>query len=270
MINLVVWSKDRAAQLHLLMESINRFMPNTFVTSVIFKASNQEFAEGYDKVAQEFEGVDFDLLPETADNNLEKLTKEVISDESFDYIAFSTDDTVIFRQPEDNIFRHLHASLATFSLRLGLNTLAQDIHRGTFQPPLNKFFWHNGVPCWRFDEYHPNDNYGYPFGLDMHIYCRGIVWPIINDIEFRNTNELESKLFYKKGLIPPYMSSFKHSVAVNIPANNHSQITLAGKQYPADINWLNSQYLEGKRLNLEKIMNTEVIGCHQEMELEFV
>ena len=54
MITAIILSKDRASQLHLLLESIQRNSSNLFDIRVIYEASNAVFERGYQKTKQEF------------------------------------------------------------------------------------------------------------------------------------------------------------------------------------------------------------------------
>ncbi len=57
MINAIIFSKDRALQLRLLLYSIEKNSPLTFKLNVIYKYSDDSFKEGYEKVKSEFAGV---------------------------------------------------------------------------------------------------------------------------------------------------------------------------------------------------------------------
>ena len=54
MINAIIFSKDRAAQLRLLIYSIQKNAPHVFNLNVIYTSSNEEFNKGYEKVKEEF------------------------------------------------------------------------------------------------------------------------------------------------------------------------------------------------------------------------
>ena len=265
MIHLIVWSKDRAAQLHLLLESIEKNMTDKFITSVIFTYSSDYFKKGYERLREEFPGPRYLFHLE---QDLRSDTMELISDKTYDNIAFSTDDTVIYK--DANAFKEslMDSSIGTFSLRLGLNTLMQDCHAGIYQPPLNIYQEDGDTITWPFNMYHPNSNYGYVFGLDMHVYNRELMYGLTRYMPFKSTNELETGLFYKKLCIPQNIRSFKHSVAVNIPTNNISGITRHGETYEFTLDELNQEYLDGKTISLTKIMEQTIIGCHQELPLE--
>lgn len=266
MIHLIVWSKDRAAQLHLLLDSIQKNMPETFVASIIYTHSSPDFKAGYDRLQSEFDDDSrFGFLFET---DLREQTLSLVSDVGFDNVAFSTDDTVIFKDTGPFDESLITADIVTFSLRYGLNTIVQNYHTGELQPPLNTYNEDGNTINWIFNQYHPLHNYGYPFGLDMHMYNRDMIYNLIKYMPFKNTNELESGLFHKRHLVPQTIKSFKNSVAVNIPNNNISGVTRAGETYGHTLEDLNKGYLSGKTINLDKLMQHEVHGCHQEIPME--
>ncbi len=122
---------------------------------------------------------------------------------------------------------------------------------------------------WNFTKYHPHDNYGYVFGLDMHLYRRDKFLNLIQSIPWNNTNELETGLFHCKNKVLPFIRSFKHSVAVNVPVNNMSGATIAGKYYAYSVESLNELFLQGKRISLTSLDNVIIAGSHQEIKYKF-
>ena len=262
MIDLIIWSKDRAAQLHLLLESIEKYMPDVFNTVIIYTYSDEEYKGGYEKL---FRSGLPKLMVEESDFRSDTILRIKKSDNNF--MAFSTDDTVLIRPAEFK--KEYMDGVSVFSLRLGFNTIEQDIHAGTQQPPLLTYDDEGDVISWLFSDYHPHHNYGYPFGLDMHIYHREELYNLIKYIPFNNTNQLESALFNKKLYIKPKMRSFKQSVAVNIPVNSISGVTRAGEIHDSPTEFLNSEYLKGKTLSLDALSKEKIVGCHQEINLEW-
>lgn len=267
MINLVVWSKDRAAQLHLLFESIERFAKNTFRTSVIFTSSDSKYREGYERVMSEFSKGDFLFVDE---QNWWEDTYARISTPREKYVCFSTDDTVLYRELPKRIDNIITPDVCTFSLRYGLNTTLQNYHTGEYQPSLVNYLDEGECVSWRFSDYHPHSNYGYPFGLDMHVFKKDLIYKLIKRQELKNTNELESYLFHCKNYAPPMIRSFKESVAVNIPVNSISGVTRAGETFNSPTSYLNEQYLDGKKIDLDAITKEKIIGSHQEIELKWL
>lgn len=262
---LVIWSKDRACQLHLLLESMERLCSSKFDIEVIYKASNESFNDAYQKVNSIFGKVTF-----TKEGAFHKDTVAALNTDHQN-IAFSTDDTVCFRT-----FSLHGLSLNegdVFSLRLGLNTIVQDPYRGLVQTPLNRYSRGilDGIPTisWSPLDYHPSSNYGYPGGLDLHVFNRKKIQDILGGRTFKNTNELEAILVGAR-LHFSSIKSFKESVAVNIPCNNMSGITRSGETFGYSIEYLNSLYLDGFKIDLLKIMEEHFVGCHQEVKFSMV
>lgn len=264
MIGLLVWSYNRPAQLDFLLRSIERYCPNTFEINVIFKSSGGKFAEGYEKLESYHENVNFYY-----EENLAQDTKNILS--KYDYCAVSTDDTVIYRS--FTLPKREFCKTDVFSLRYGLNTIVQDPFNNTIQPSLIKYsIWtendiypDNTIIEWDSRLHHPLNNYGFLFGHDMHIYSRRYL-ELIQDFDFKKINELESWLYNNcRDKINPFIRSFKHSVAVNIPANNTSGVTQTDNSAPLEV--INQKFLDGKRFRFEELEKAKIMGAHQRCDL---
>jgi hypothetical protein len=278
MIKLIIWSKDRACQLYLLLESIEQYTRYMFDTTVIYNGSDEQYLEGYYKVMKSIEGwnLDQDIYFVEEQNSIRYHTMNVIHFYENEHICFSTDDMVIYRQPPYRSYKDIYQFLPryeseVFSFRLGLNTTMQDHYRGLYQPPLNKYIEHKVGPVisWNTMHHKCTDNYGYPLALDMHVFKKGMIDRIVGDEQWENSNQLESSLFNHRNLIS-YISSFKDSVAVNIPANNISGVTRSGKDFPYTHRELNDRFLAGQKIDLFAIGQEKIIGCHQEIEFKFI
>lgn len=259
MIDLIIFSKNRAVQLELLLRSIKKHAPNLFKTNIIYTYSSKEFELGYRSV-QRLHGFDFNFVQEK--KHLWDHVEDVLSNSSA-FVAFSTDDTVLYRNvPVIN----MADDAATFSLRYGLNTILQDCFHNRYQYSLRNYEENDLYLKWKFADYPANFNYGYPFGLDMHIYRTDLIQRLIQGQRFNSTNELESFLFFKKDQAPPFIQSFKHSVAVNIPANNLSGVT---EHFGISEKEMNDRFLDGWTFDLNPIENADIIGSHQILELRW-
>jgi hypothetical protein len=267
-ISLICWSKDRPSQLFTLLESISRYAPDIFNINIIYRVSNPFFEEGYDKL---WKISPIKPLHMKYEEDFEKDTKEQVDIYSGKFVSFATDDCVFYKKVDRRVLLNTLPQFdnCVWSLRLGYNTVLQNIHTGQMQPPLNVHVEHENHLSWPLNYYHPHDNYGYPFGLDLHIFRRSLILPILEEIEFRSTNELESRLTtgYRDRI--DEMRSFKHSVAVNIPVNTVSGITRAGEQHGISKEELNQRFLEGWKIDLEKISQEKIAGCHQEISFSF-
>jgi len=266
LIRLITYSRDRAAQLDLLLRSLEQYAGNIFRTTIIWNYSDVIYKKAYEKLIELYPDIDWryqELSKEFREFTLEELNRD-------DYVCFTTDDEVVFR-PIDN--EKLTKNLPQFdnhifSLRLGFNTIEQDIHRGTKQPPLNIFVERDGVLTWPINFYHPHHNYGYFGSLDMTIYKSTLLRKILPKINFKNTNELEGGMTQYRDECG-YISSFTESCAVNLPVNNLSGYTLVNEKFAYTNEELNQKYLEGYEIDLENISQTSVIGSHQQIEYKW-
>ena len=145
---MIVYSKDRAMQLHATLSSLQKCvktMPDVFV---LYKTEQYQYQ--YEQVAKDFSYVAF--IPET---NLVKQTREILS--SYDFVLFVVDDTIFYRNFDlfecAVLLRKCTETsvILGFSLRLGQNIIWSHIrNREIKQPksfiPLGKnctcFNWH--------------------------------------------------------------------------------------------------------------------------------
>ena len=253
---MLIWSRSRPAQVDLLLSSIEKYCPNLFEVNVIKKVEN-EYREGYILCQYYHKEVNF-----VSEYNLPKQTKEIL--QKYDYCCVSTDDTVLFNKFNFNI--ELMKNVDIFSLRMGLNNNIQNPFTGEKQIQISKYFDEGETICWDSRLYPLHSNPGYLFGHDCVIYSKRYL-ELIQDLEFKSLNQLESYLITNSTTkINPFIRSFKHSVAVNIPCNNTSGITQTDDSSP--LLETNQQFLSGMRFNLGQLDNLKVTGCHQIIDLE--
>ena len=178
----LVFSKDRACQLHLFLESVERNTDNLFNLKVLYHATTEEYSKAYKKLIERFPSVVF-----IKQGSFKQDTLEVCKSFSEPAIAFFVDDDIIYRKlelQEDflDIFKH---GVCSLSLRLGSNTVIQDTHTGSraIMPQIDgvindKFY------CWSWkniSQYHTN--FGYPFSVDGNIYPREEIISLFDRVE---------------------------------------------------------------------------------------
>lgn len=254
------------------MKSIQKYGNEVFSSiDIICNWSNQDFHAGYSKLIPDSFDINPRFFHQQTKEEFGKMTMNSIDEAKSDYICFSTDDEVIFQMiNREKLFDNLPKfDNHIFSLRLGHNTLVQDCHKeNNFQPPLNIYLEKDGVLTWPITHYHPHHNYGYFGSLDMNVYRRSLLQKLLPRINFNNTNELEGGLTQFRNSCD-YISSFTHSVAVNLPVNNLSGFTTVNDKYAYSNEELNEKFLDGYEIDLESINKTLVVGAHQQIEYIF-
>jgi hypothetical protein len=256
LLNVIIFSKDRAMQLHLLLESILlNFDVEDYKLNILYKASNDEYNRGYNTIR--------DLYPQFTYKKEESFKQDLLSlFNDSKYTVFLTDDDIIYQSLKlnndelHNIFMITEANC--FSLRLGLNTK----HCYTQQRlnKLNNYNTHNfyydvsliePVISWKVVD--GTNDYAYPMSVDGHIFKTEYIKNLCETLEYRNPNLFEAMLsnFARNEMI---ISSYQNSKLIKNIIKNHSNEDLS------------EMYLDGVVINLNKLNFTEINGPSQEIK----
>ncbi len=256
--NVVIFSKDRACQLDLLLRSIKELWENwyEFKITIIWTYSNDDFKAGYDKVISDHPG--FYFYKQT--NDFKDSVINAVNTEK-EYTMFLVDD-IVFKEPYKlrNDFDKLNPDeILSISLRL-CSRINFCYPQNIPSPPPdlsseNKWEWKNYAGDW-----------GYPMSVDGNIYRTPDLMSAIKNGTYNNPNTFEDALMKQ---IPerPMMLCYDESKIVNIPVNlvgaypnRHGNIS-AGE--------FNQKYLEGRKLSIRNIKGVKNISPHQEIELKW-
>lgn len=266
MINAIIFSKDRASQLRLLIYSIQKNAPHAFNLNVIYKHSNDEFKQGYEKVKSEFSSLC--NFVEQTDNFKQDVLNLLDSDS--EYSCFFTDDDIIYKTFDaTKVIKAIESDedVFCFSLRLGVNT--------TFCYAMNTpnvfrdYEDNDGVLKWDWSVHYLD--FGYPLSVDGHIFKTKDILKLTKKIGFVNPNTYEAGLQIFDSFPKNKMTSFKESVLVNTPNNivNTSFANRNGLTHGASVESLNDDYLDGKIIDMESMDFSDIKGCHQEIEFKY-
>jgi hypothetical protein len=270
-INGIVFSRDRAAQLKLFLDSVNKHAPDVFDLNVIISHTSEEFDKGYGKVVHDptYQFVNFvGAEPDFKEQVLGLMKTE------HEYSCFFLDDDLIYKDVKlDEIISQLESDddVACFSLRLGENvtkcyTLGAEnvMHDIKHDGNIMKWDW----------SLHYLD-FGYPFAMDGHIFRRADIFKLVKKSKFTGVEELEMALFDFAEMFPRNMMvSYKHSALVGVPIgrvqqsiDNEMAVALAESRARLMRVEMNTKFLDGDFINLEAIDFSEVNGCHQDLDL---
>jgi hypothetical protein len=263
MIAAIVFSRDRAMQLDLLLTSLERNGAEFFgPVHVLWKGTLPEFREAYKTCAREHPKVW--LVPES---DLVAQTRYLLH--AAEFATFLTDDSVLYRLLPFPPFP-LTASLC-FSLRLGLNTCWCYPHSREQRVP--RLSQKSGL-SWKWAS--GDGDFGYPGSLDGHVFRGEILRGVLAAApDQANPNRIEEHLvstLAKREPREPFMDAYQESCLVGIPVNRVNATTpnRNGEVYSYDVAELNRRYLAGERIDLSALDFSDVRGAHQEIELRFV
>jgi len=269
MINAIIFSKDRAMQLRLLLESIQLNAPNIFNLNILYKTSTEEHKRGYDKLKFECENLSNNNLISFfyEKNEFKKQTIELLNS-NYDYSCFFTDDDIIYKKINEEQITNCFSDidLFCFSLRLGLNiTKCYSMQSENVVIPL---YQNDEIIKWDWSQHYMD--FGYPLSVDGHIFKTKDILKLSSNIGFKNPNTYEAALQIYDNYPKFKMASFKNSVLVNTPVNIVQNVfeNRKGEKYNYPIEELNKLYLEDKIISLEEFDFDNIIGCHQELNFK--
>jgi hypothetical protein len=256
LLNVIIFSKDRAMQLDLLLQSILlNFNVEDYKLNILYKASNDEYNRGYNMIR--------DLYPQFTYKREENFKSDLMSlFNDSEYTVFFTDDDIIyksFKLTKDELHNIFELSKAVcFSLRLGLNTT--NCYTMQRLNKLNKYdihsFYHDiqlnePIISWKVSD--GTNDYAYPMSVDGHIFKTEYIKNLCEILEYTNPNLFEGFLsnFGKPDMI---ISSYEHSKLVKNHIKNHTNEDL------------NEMYLDAIIVNFNKFNFTEINGPSQEIK----
>jgi len=288
MLSGVVLSKDRPMQLHLLLESLEKNSNGIFDVSVLYNSSSDEYSEGYEKTRGAFPDISWIHEDDYRDDLLNHLKSRN------EFICFFTDDNILYRNIEfdydllTNPFVDFDTMCAV-SLRLGSNTVFEYNHNAEididFFPnlykyipgmadeskldaPVGKIF---PVSLWRHRAFNPLTNFGYPLSVDAHVFRKDFIEPYLNGLNFNNPNSMESEMVLNSKNCPDILGCLDFSYIVNTPINRVQDTfqNSYGKNFGISQKDLNDKYLSGQVIDYDRMDFSNVVGCHQELKMEF-
>jgi hypothetical protein len=271
MIKVIIFSKDRPAQLDLTLTSIARNFQLDASVYVLYKASNTKFEEGYDILREYREPTDCYCMGEY--DFRDDLLRLMAGPEK--YTMFLTDDDIFYRKADytekdlDDLFSI--NGFYCFSNRLGINTTVQNPHNRSELAQLPKFdLIKDGDKeflLWNWKTV--GGNFGYPLSVDGHIFRTEDIISLTEKTEFKNPNFYEAHLQAHLCRIGPGMASCKNSVLFGNPVNRVQDTFTnnAGQFYGISAEDLNREFLRGKRLQFGGY--GEICGAHQEVPLSW-
>jgi len=277
LLNVIIFSKDRAAQLDALLRSIRERVEGwekRSIWSVIFASSTPEFADGYEIVRGEHRSGALEFIDETSRRDgfrsivIETMQRQHQANGA-PWCMFLVDD-LVFKTPwpldGGKPMQRLRADPRVLCVSLRMcprYDYCYPLNR-RMKPPVMTLF---GRWSWR----NASGDWGYPMSLDGHIFRYNDIFPLVQQIEFKNPNTFENKLSQNCIATRPLMTCYSESVVVNLPVNRvqNEYGNRAGEKYGVSADQLNASFLAGKRVSLAPIYSLkENRSCHHELPLQ--
>lgn len=265
MINAIIFSYNRAAQLDLLLESIERNAAGVFNLTAAYNYSDADFGRGYEML-KERRGEQAAWVCQRGIFFTPKFKPWVIGLlRATGHSCFFCDDDVIYRPVAKGIEQMITPDVACFSLRLGLNTVYS--YMLDKSNPLKHYEVSDEFIGWDWTK-HGAEN-GYPLSTNGHIFRTWELVRLLQAIEFQTLNRMEANLQRKSKALPPTMIAYSQSRLVNIPANRIQDDfpNRYGEAHPRSAESLNAAFLAGQRIDYDALDFSGIDGVNKEIEL---
>lgn len=264
MISTVILSNDKPAQLHLLLESIQKNSGNLFTITVVYDYTSEALGLGYEKVQ------DFFYLKNKRDVSFpirwwqrrhDNLSDDIIqaSYDNNDLVCLLNDENIMFGRPcSYSLIKKLFSThgLSCLSLRLGNNTVVQNPYdRNSFfaDVPEEGEFIEDKFLIWDATKIKKYTNFAIPFSTNGHIYHKNVLYNVLAKCNIETEDEFEQKVQKAlhsgkfKGKVPPIMACLEYSVVIR---NAIRKITdKEPNEMGLNNDTLNSRYLNGKKID---------------------
>ncbi|MCX6224411.1 MAG: glycosyltransferase family 2 protein [Bacteroidia bacterium] len=269
-IECIVFSKDRALQLHGLLSTLREKVSPVVPVHVLYLASSSSHQKAYDDVIAMFGKCNVRFIRQQNDHSFKHDLMEILFSLTCDILFFLVDD-ILFTEPVDlNNVLKLDLDVFVPSLRMGQNlTRCYVLQRPQPLPhfldsPISQsdkivWKWNSGELDW-----------GYPLSVDGHFFAKREISVMAAMLSFRAPNSFEDQLqIFKPFFSNRYGTGYKKSRIVNIPCNRvqTERNNLSGNTHPDE---LLEQWQKGYQIDYEKFYGMTNESAHQDITLPLI
>ena len=252
--NLIIFSKDRPAQLELLLRSFKTFWKDwdKQKIKVLFKVTNDEYFAGYKQVVRihpEFSYFNEDGISGT----FKDILLSLMEDED-PMTAFEVDDDVMIR-PFDltspQVKRFLKdKSIMCVNIRMDHNyNYCADSDKWMTVPKFTNDTWD-----WKYCSL----DWAYPMSVVFNIFRTSEIKPLVKRLNWKGL-ELETKMA-ENPLQNPKMIGFPKAKTLLVQVNRVQEVA-TNKALNISPEEMNDIFLSGQRIKLEQLLNLDLNSC---------
>jgi hypothetical protein len=251
----IVFSKDRAMQLHALLSSYFFYTTNSQPLTILYTYSTEEHKNSYHVLQDEMKDYPLKFVVE---NNFAKQLKEIIKVSDADRLFFLTDDGLFVDHFDLNDCLLFNPFENIFSLRLG-NDL--DYCYSYDRPQMIPVFTEiqsetKKFNSWEWNLMKKSPDWIYPLSVDATVFSKSEISIMLNHLNFKNPNSLEYQMQLYNDLFVHRKGICYHKVKyVNVPCNivQSEFDNISTGLFSTDE--LLHLFLDGKRINWKEAQN---------------
>jgi len=268
MINILIFSKDRACQLDLCIRSILEKLHLGYRLHVQYTTSDEMFDKGYELLKQKYGH----FIKFVKESNFKTTLLEMVSKFENEYCMFLVDDDVFINDVSEDEFCKLfklykeNTKVATVSFRM--NPFIDYCFPAKKKMIIPEFMEETMYLLWAWVDYDSFTCWGYPMAIDTHVYNVKSISALFNRLNYSDVNTLELNMTYNTPKEKPYMISFKETKVYNIQ-HNFVQEDSRQKSKCA-VHTLNEKFLKGAVISTEDIYRLKPTAAHGKLEYKLI
>jgi hypothetical protein len=219
-VDLIIFSYDRPLQLYALLESTEKYVTGLGKTIVIYRSSNKDFHDAYDKVHVAFAWTEFWEQGLNPQADFKPLTMKSLNATSSSYVIFAVDDIVVKDYVDLAQCAQALDTYGAYGFYLRLGVYLTDCYACSAPQPLPRTLTPIGADMLTWTLGRAPYDWGYPNTVDMTVYRKADVIKDFSSFHFINPNTLEGtwadfggRVAQRKGLC------FVETKMVNLPLN---------------------------------------------------
>ena len=249
----MLFSKDRAMQLHALLTSYVKNVINYCPLIIIYKCTNDKSKNAYKELQKEFSSYTFEFVEE---QNFNKQVIGWLSSTKADRIFFMTDDGVFLDHYDLSDCLNFNPIQNIFSLHHGTDLDFCFSHNKDQQVPsfLEKNINGQIFNSWIWEDLVGSPDWIYPLSVDAIIFCTKEIRVLLNHILFKSPNSLESQFqLYNDFFIQRAGICYPKVKYVNVPCNRVQTEYSNNSTDFFSVDQLLERFLKGQRVDWKKL-----------------
>lgn len=222
--DILIFSYNRPLQLYTLLESIEKYVKNSNIIYILYRASDNNYQNAYDRVYEKFPHTLFIKQSVTPTyNDFKDLTLDIFKRAQTNYILFAVDDIIVkdYCDLAECVHYLEKTKCYAFYLKMGLHLKECYAHLklnlpGGIQPVPPYTVIAKNLFSWSFS--HGISDWNYPQTVDLTLYRISDIYPVLEKLNFNSPNTLE-QLWSQTPPLHPKGLFYAESKMVNLPLN---------------------------------------------------
>jgi hypothetical protein len=260
----IIFSKDRAMQLHALLSSYFDKVVSPVQVHVLYHTSNSNHQKSYEDLIFIYRDLNVSFIRQLNNLSFRRDFLKLLSSLLSGKVMFLVDDVVFVNEIDLHDIAGYDLINYVPSLRMGCNIDFDVDSTPGWSPRIignNKieWFWNQGSYAW-----------GYPLSLDGHIFLRKEILHLSKWISFNGPNSLETNLQLFKYLYSNHQGlAERMSVIVNSPCN---KVQMENENLCGDIHqdFLLEQWHKGYQIDYKKLSGLHHSCTHKDISLAMI